>query len=46
MDCARAHSELGWTPRHTAVEALEEMLAGLRRGAGKDTAPLKGRAVG
>jgi nucleoside-diphosphate-sugar epimerase len=46
MDCGRAHSELGWAPRYTAVEALEEMLAGLHRGAGKDTAPLKGRAVG
>jgi nucleoside-diphosphate-sugar epimerase len=46
MDCERAHSELGWAPRHTAVEALEEMLAGVRHGAGADTAPLAGRAVG
>ncbi|MFF1640650.1 SDR family oxidoreductase [Streptomyces sp. NPDC058246] len=46
MDCARAHSDLDWVPRHTAVEALEEMLAGVRRGAGTNTAPLRGRAVG
>ncbi|WP_151480803.1 SDR family oxidoreductase [Streptomyces albicerus] len=46
MDCGRAHSELGWSPQHTALEALEEMLAGVRHGAGEDTAPLKGRAVG
>ncbi|MFE2580520.1 NAD-dependent epimerase/dehydratase family protein [Streptomyces sp. NPDC059378] len=31
MDCTRAHTELGWYPRHTATEVLEEFLLGLRR---------------
>jgi UDP-glucose 4-epimerase len=31
---------LGWTPRHTSVEALRELLAGIRDGAGTATAPL------
>ncbi|MFE9836658.1 SDR family oxidoreductase [Streptomyces sp. NPDC005551] len=46
MDCARARTELGWQPRRTAVEALEELLEGMRRGSGADTAPLRGRTVG
>jgi nucleoside-diphosphate-sugar epimerase len=46
LDCARAHAELGWAPRHTAVEALEELLAGMRRGEGAETVPLRGRTVG
>ncbi|CAM5304091.1 NAD-dependent epimerase [Streptomyces avidinii] len=40
MDTARARAELAWEPRHTAVEALEEFLDGLREGAGTATAPL------
>ncbi|WUI03263.1 NAD-dependent epimerase/dehydratase family protein [Spirillospora sp. NBC_00431] len=40
MDVARARDELGWTPRHTAREAIEEFLEGLRTGAGGDTPPL------
>ncbi|MEU9300789.1 NAD-dependent epimerase/dehydratase family protein [Streptomyces sp. NPDC048269] len=40
LDCSRAREELGWTPRRTSVEAFEEFLAGLRAGAGMDTAPL------
>lgn len=46
LDCTRARTVLGWQPRHTAVEALEELLAGMRRGAGADTAPLQGHTVG
>ncbi|MEU6462820.1 SDR family oxidoreductase [Streptomyces sp. NPDC046976] len=46
MDCARAHEELGWRPRWTATEVLEEFLEGLQRGGGLDTAPLHGRKVG
>ncbi|MFE9470932.1 SDR family oxidoreductase [Streptomyces griseofuscus] len=42
MDCTRAHQELGWRPRWTATEVLE----GLQRGSGLDTAPLRGRKVG
>lgn len=40
MDTARARTELGWSPRHTATEALTELLAGLREGAGYPTPPL------
>ena len=46
MDCTRAHQELGWRPRWTATEVLEEFLEGLQRGSGLDTAPLRGRKVG
>jgi nucleoside-diphosphate-sugar epimerase len=40
MDTTRARTELGWTPRHTALEAVREFLDGLRDGAGMDTPPL------
>ena len=40
MDSTRARTELGWEPRHTAGEALMELLAGLRQRAGTDTPPL------
>ncbi|GAA5061667.1 SDR family oxidoreductase [Streptomyces similanensis] len=46
MDCTRAHTELGWRPRRTAVEVIQEFLEGLQRGAGADTAPMRGRKVG
>ncbi|OEJ34979.1 NAD-dependent epimerase/dehydratase family protein [Streptomyces subrutilus] len=40
LDPSRARTELAWRPAYTAVEAVEEFLAGLREGAGMDTAPL------
>jgi nucleoside-diphosphate-sugar epimerase len=40
MDVTRARTELGWTPRHGAGEALLELLAGIREGAGAATPPL------
>lgn len=40
MDTARARDELGWTPRHTARDAMAAFLEGLRTGAGRDTPPL------
>ena len=40
LDSARARRELGWEPRRTAEEALLELLAGIRDGAGMDTPPL------
>ncbi|WP_372343512.1 SDR family oxidoreductase [Streptomyces sp. KL116D] len=46
MDCTRAHDELGWRPEYTAVEAVEELLHGLREGSGMETAPLAGSRVG
>ncbi|KUH39986.1 MULTISPECIES: NAD-dependent epimerase/dehydratase family protein [Streptomyces] len=43
MDASRARDELGWRPRYTALEAVGELLRGLRGGAGMPTAPLHGR---
>jgi nucleoside-diphosphate-sugar epimerase len=40
MDTARAREELGWKPRYGAGEALTDLLAGLREGAGLHTPPL------
>jgi UDP-glucose 4-epimerase len=41
LNTDRARRELGWAPRHTGVEALREMLAGLAEGAGMSTPPLR-----
>jgi len=41
MSTARARDELGWAPRFTAIDALRELLAGLRDGAGFATPPLE-----
>ncbi|TMK41450.1 MAG: NAD-dependent epimerase/dehydratase family protein [Actinobacteria bacterium] len=46
MDTARARSELDWTPRHSASEALLELMAGMREGAGADTPTLQASAAG
>ncbi len=46
MDTTRAQRELGWTPEHTADEALLDLLEGLRTGAGLDTPPLSPRTGG
>jgi UDP-glucose 4-epimerase len=46
MDSSRARDELGWRPAHTSIEALEELLAGLRRGEGAPTPPLDPDAGG
>jgi UDP-glucose 4-epimerase len=46
MDTSRARRELGWTPRFTAGEALLDLLAGFRAGAGADTPPLDPDAGG
>jgi UDP-glucose 4-epimerase len=46
MDAGRAHAELGWRPQVGAVQAVEELLAGLRQGAGADTPPLDPDAGG
>jgi nucleoside-diphosphate-sugar epimerase len=46
MDTTRAREELGWTPRHTAGEALLELIDAMRRGEGLDTAPLQAGGAG
>ena len=40
MDSARAREELGWVPKHSSIEALRELLEGLRAGADAPTPPL------
>ncbi len=40
LDVTRAREELGWAPRRSAGEALLELLAGIRQGAGAPTPPL------
>lgn len=42
----RARSDLGWTPRRSAHEALAELIAGLRTAGGEATPPLHPRAGG
>lgn len=40
MDTTRANRELGWEARRGADDALRELLAGMREGAGLETPPL------
>jgi UDP-glucose 4-epimerase len=40
MDVGRARRELGWTPTRSAGDALLELIEGMRRGDGLQTAPL------
>ena len=46
MDTTRIRTELGWSARLTASEALLELIAGLRERAGADTPPLDPGAGG
>lgn len=41
MDTARAHSELGWRPTYSSIEAIDAFRAGLRSGDGFPTPPLQ-----
>lgn len=43
MDTSRARAELGWAPRFSSREALQEFLTGLRESRGMPTAPLAAR---
>lgn len=43
MNVDRARDVLGWTPRHTAGDAVRELVDGLHDGAGLDTPPLAPR---
>jgi UDP-glucose 4-epimerase len=40
MDTTRARTELGWSPRYTAADAVRELIDGIHEGAGEDTSPL------
>jgi UDP-glucose 4-epimerase len=46
MSSQRAREELGWEPRRTSLEALEELLRGIRHGEGKSTPPLESAGLG
>lgn len=46
MSSDRARDELGWEPRYSSVEALEELLEGMREGHGEKTPPLEADSVG
>ena len=46
MDTTKARTELGWTPRYSADEALLDLLEGLRTGSGLDTPPLSPKTGG
>ena len=41
MDTTRARSELGWEPSHSGLEALGELIEGMKRGQGIPTPPLQ-----
>lgn len=46
MDTSRARDELGWMPRATSLQALDELLRGLRESRGAPTPPLERHAGG
>ncbi|HEX3239685.1 MAG TPA: DUF892 family protein [Solirubrobacterales bacterium] len=46
MSSERARAELDWEPTHSGVEALEELLVGMRKGHGHPTPPLAGDGPG
>ncbi|HEY6731058.1 MAG TPA: DUF892 family protein [Solirubrobacterales bacterium] len=46
MSSDRARAELGWEPRYTSVEALEELVEGMRGGHGTETPPLEADSAG
>ncbi|MFI6043787.1 NAD-dependent epimerase/dehydratase family protein [Nocardia sp. NPDC051321] len=46
LDTTRARTELGWQPRYSALEAVRELLDGLRTGGAIDTPPLARHAGG
>lgn len=46
MSTERIRRELGWAPSRTSLEAIEELVAGLRDGADDQTPPLAGGTSG
>jgi nucleoside-diphosphate-sugar epimerase len=45
VDSGRARAELGWRPRHTALEVLDELVRGMVDGAGGRSPALRPRRV-
>jgi len=46
LDSTRARDELGWRPRHSAGQALLDLMGGMRDSAGLDTPPLQPGGAG
>jgi nucleoside-diphosphate-sugar epimerase len=46
LDFTRAQEQLGWRPERTSADALRDLLAGMREGAGLDTPPLEPGGAG
>jgi len=46
MDTARAREQLGWEPKRTSLEALDDLLQGIRHAEGGPTPPLEPTAGG
>jgi hypothetical protein len=46
MSCDRARHELGWEPNVSSLDALRELVTGIRDGAGGRTPPLAADAGG
>ncbi|HEX2240541.1 MAG TPA: NAD-dependent epimerase/dehydratase family protein [Actinomycetota bacterium] len=46
MDGTRATTELGWKPTRTSIDAVKDLIDGLRESAGLDTPPLDPHAGG
>jgi nucleoside-diphosphate-sugar epimerase len=46
MDTRRAREELGWVPTASSLDALEDLLSGMRRAEGAPTPPLEPTAGG
>ena len=46
MDVTRAREVLGWQPHRSSIEALQDLLAGMRAGAGIETPPLEPGGAG
>ena len=46
MDTTRARDQLGWSARRSSLDALSELLEGMREGAGLDTPPLEPGGAG
>jgi len=46
MDTSRARDQLGWEPAFSSLEALDELLRGMRNGEGAPTPPLDPKAGG
>jgi hypothetical protein len=46
MDSSRARSELGWQPQRSSLDALTELIAGMRTASDLDTPPLARQTSG